>query len=257
MDAMTREYVTEVAKLEGTDPAPALAALEAAKAGGGAEGKQGKWLDKEKQEQLVRGALGSREPAPRKRPSPHPFHSVFPDDRQVHTAPVLSPSAKSPSFGGGGEGGGASGPDSGARPSPAASSRPGARGTSVVPRAPGLSAAVKRQLHDLRQQFEAAKKVRGADAHAPPPLKIFVKRILFFPRHACCIAPPSASVFLPLFACDALRRWSCSATLPFDGSSASGTGCLCRWTPWRRSDSSGPCMRRERSPCLQPWRSTW
>ena len=113
------------------------------------------------------------------------FPSVFPDDRQVHTAPVLSPSAKSPSFGGGGEGGGASGPDSGAGPSPAASSRPGARGTSVVPRAPGLSAAVKRQLHDLRQQFEAAKKVRGADAHAPP-IKIFVKRILFFPE-ACML----------------------------------------------------------------------
>lgn len=66
LDAMAREYVTEVAKLEGTDPAPALAALEAAKAGGGAEGKQGKWLDKEKQEQLVRDASGSREPAPKK-----------------------------------------------------------------------------------------------------------------------------------------------------------------------------------------------
>ena len=55
LDAMAREYVTDVAKLEGTDPAPALAALEAAKAGVGADGKQGKWLDKEKQEQLVRG----------------------------------------------------------------------------------------------------------------------------------------------------------------------------------------------------------
>ena len=55
LDAMAREYVTEVAKIEGSDPAPALAALEAAKAGVGSDGTKGKWLDKEKQEQLVGG----------------------------------------------------------------------------------------------------------------------------------------------------------------------------------------------------------
>lgn len=68
LDAMHREYISEKAKLEGVDPAIALAEAEAARRAAELERKRkkkGAWLSKEKQEQLI------------------------------HTAPVLSPSSQS------------------------------------------------------------------------------------------------------------------------------------------------------------------
>ncbi len=53
LDAMAKEYVTEVARVEGSDPSAAIALLEASKLGSD-KSKGGHWLDKEKQEQLVR-----------------------------------------------------------------------------------------------------------------------------------------------------------------------------------------------------------
>ena len=52
LEAMAKEYIVEVARIEGSDPKAALAALEAKKTSG--SGAKGLWLDKEKQEQLVR-----------------------------------------------------------------------------------------------------------------------------------------------------------------------------------------------------------
>ena len=52
LEAMAKEYITEVARIEGTDPSVAIAAFEAKKASVSSP-SQGRWLDKEKQEQLV------------------------------------------------------------------------------------------------------------------------------------------------------------------------------------------------------------